>query len=241
MRAGARPGAAATAGFTLLEVMVALAILGSALVILSQSYQNSVRAANRAKMMTVAVLLARYKMVDVEDDLFEEGFSEFEEVDKGDFKDEGFERYGYELTVDKVELPKNVNPSDITDMLGGSSDSSSSKSSSSDSSGSGAPKMSAMQMMGGGIMAKQYQLIRRVLEEAIRRVQLKVTWKEWNRTKEITVVGYFTDPRKVDAAVGGSLIPRTGASGASSSTAAGAGKVGGRSLKPARRARGALR
>lgn len=235
-------GRAVVAGFTLLEVMISLAILGSALVILSQSHQNSVRAANRAKMMTVAVLLARYKMVDVEDDLFEDGFSEFEEVDKGDFKDEGFDRYEYELRVDKVELPKNVDPSSMTDLFGGSSDSSGTSSSTSDTSSAEGGKMSAMQMVGGTIMAKQYQLIRAVLEQAIRRVQLKVTWKEWNRSKEITVVGYFTDPRKVDAAASGSLIPSgVGGSAGSGTTAAGTGNLGGSSFRTPTANTGALR
>jgi len=47
-------------GFTLLEVMVALAILGLALTAISRSQQLSIRAANHAKLTTVATMLARY-------------------------------------------------------------------------------------------------------------------------------------------------------------------------------------
>ena len=61
------------------------------LTVVSGSQQNSIRAASRAKWMTVAVMLARYKMVEVEDKLFEEGFSDFEEEEEGDFDEEGFE------------------------------------------------------------------------------------------------------------------------------------------------------
>jgi len=32
-----------------------------------------------------------------------------------------------------------------------------------------------------------------------------VEWKEGSQTREITVVGYFTDPRKIDAALGGGI------------------------------------
>jgi len=190
-------------GFTLLEVMIALAILGMSLVIISRSHQNSVRAANRAKLMSVAVMLARYMMVDVEDKLFEEGFSEFEEEDKGDFKDEGFDRYTYTLKVDKVELPADMNKDSVEEMLGGltgsSSDESSSSSSSSESS------TNPMQALGSKVLSSQFEMIRNVLEQAIRRVQLSVEWKEGSRTKAVTVVGYFTDPRKVDMAASGQL------------------------------------
>ena len=93
-----------TAGFTLLEVMIALAILAMSLITLSSSYQNSVRAANRSRLMTEATLLARYKMVEVEEEIFKEGFSDFDEEEEGDFEDEDFERFKYTLLVEKVEL-----------------------------------------------------------------------------------------------------------------------------------------
>ena len=54
-------------GFTLLEVMVALAILASTLVVLLQIITNNVRATHHAKLTTAATLLARGKMIDIED------------------------------------------------------------------------------------------------------------------------------------------------------------------------------
>lgn len=59
---GARHGRERAGGFTLLEVMLALAILGMSLSVLIRSQQLSVRAANRSKHMSVAVMLARYTM-----------------------------------------------------------------------------------------------------------------------------------------------------------------------------------
>lgn len=199
-------------GFTLLEVMVTLAILGMSLTAISRSQQNSVRAANRAKLITVATMLARYKMVDVEDKLFEDGFSDFEETDKGNFKEEGFDRFAYELKVDKIELPANVNADSLTTAMGGGDDTSDTSAS------DPAAKQSSMMSMGAQMMAKQFEMIRNVLEQSIRRVQLKVSWKEGSQTRAVTVVGYFTDPRKIDAASGGGGLPTTGTTGAAGAT-----------------------
>ena len=58
-----------SAGFTLLEIMVAIAILSSTLVVLLSIVTNNVRSTNHAKMTTSATLLARTKMVDVEDEI----------------------------------------------------------------------------------------------------------------------------------------------------------------------------
>ncbi len=193
--------AARGAGFTLLEVMIALAILGSGLVIISQSHQNSVRAAIRARQTTVATMLARYMMVEVEDKLFEEGFSDFDEEEKGDFEEEGFTDFTYKLKVDKVELPSNVNKDSVASMLGGDSSSTEGSSSST----SAADALSPVQAIGGQVLSSQFEMIRNVLEQSIRRVSISVLWKEGTREKAVTVVGFFTDPRKVDLAASGQL------------------------------------
>ena len=195
---------AGSRGFTLLEVMLALAILGMSLSVLVRSQQLSVRAANRSKHMSVAVMLARYTMVEVEDKLFEDGFSEFNQEETGDYEEEGFKRFTFKLTVDKVEMPTNVNADSFSSMLGGgSSDSSSSSSSSSSSTSAGSS--SPVKSMGAAMLSKQFEMIKNVLEQAIRRVQVRVEWKEGKRKQHVAVVGYFTDPRKVDMAASGQL------------------------------------
>ncbi len=202
-------GRAPSSGFTLLEVMIALAILAMSLITLSNSYQNSVRAASRSRLMTVATLLARYKMVEVEDDLFKDGFSDFEEEETGDFKDEDFDRYTYVLKVDKVELPKSVNNQEATALMGSSTGGSSSSSSSGGSS-------SPLDMLGGGMLSQSYDMIRKVLEKSIRRVQLSVKWKEGAIGREVTVVAYFTDARSIGAAASGQITPNSLSSGTGS-------------------------
>ena len=62
------------AGFTLLEIMVAIAILSTSLVVLLSIVTNNIRATNHAKMTTAATLLARTKMIDIEDQILDNGF-----------------------------------------------------------------------------------------------------------------------------------------------------------------------
>ena len=61
-------------GFTLIEVMLALAILGAALVILVKSIAGNITAAQDSFYMGVATELARGKMADLEEELLQEGF-----------------------------------------------------------------------------------------------------------------------------------------------------------------------
>jgi general secretion pathway protein I len=205
-------------GFTLLEVMIALAILGLCVTTLTRSQLASVRAARRAKMMTVATMLARYKMIEVEDKLFDEGFSDFKQEEKKTFKDEGFDRLGvdrttfeqfsYDLVVDKVELPASMNAEGLQEAvrsMTGTDQGSGSGSSKSSSGSSPTGMASGLASAATGMIGKQMEMVRNLLEQSIRRVEVKVEWKEGKTAHNVTVSGYFTDPRKIDAALGGGL------------------------------------
>ena len=93
-------------GFTLLEVLIALAILASALTILMGTMANAGQQAVFANELTTASMLARSKMVDLEYQLMEEGFSEGEQQFSGDFRLEGREDITWEATVRPVEIPE---------------------------------------------------------------------------------------------------------------------------------------
>ena len=85
-------------GFTLLEVMIAVAIMSMALVAAIGSQSQSVSLATEAKFSTTATFLAQSKMADLEakapDDLFS---------DAGDFG-EDFPGYRWESEVSDVTL-----------------------------------------------------------------------------------------------------------------------------------------
>lgn len=94
-----------TKGFSLLEVLLALAIMASVIAVLmgtmSQSGQQSIYSSN----LTQASLLARSKMVDLEYVVMEEGFSTAERTYGGYFDDEGFPEFRWEARIEPIEIP----------------------------------------------------------------------------------------------------------------------------------------
>jgi general secretion pathway protein I len=91
-------------GFTLLEVMVSMAIIAIALTAVLGSQSQSVSFATEAKFSTTASLLAQAKMAEVEARNPEDLYSE-----SGDFG-EDFPGYAWEVTVEDVFFsePENV-------------------------------------------------------------------------------------------------------------------------------------
>ena len=66
-------------GFTLLEVMISLAILAISLVAISGLNGGAVAMESYARRATEATLLLRGKMNDVEEQLQKDGFSDFDD------------------------------------------------------------------------------------------------------------------------------------------------------------------
>ena len=85
-------------GFTLLEVMIAMAIIAIALVAVLGSQSQSLDLASEAKFKTTAALLAQGKMAEIETESME-GLSS----DSGDFG-EDFPDYHWEYTVGDLSL-----------------------------------------------------------------------------------------------------------------------------------------
>lgn len=95
-------------GFTLLEVMVAMAIIAIALTAVLGLQSQSVSLASETKFNTTAPLLARMKMAELEMEKPEDLTS-----DSGDFG-EDFPGYYWDLTVSDVTFP---GAEDIADRL----------------------------------------------------------------------------------------------------------------------------
>ncbi|MBW2631295.1 MAG: type II secretion system minor pseudopilin GspI [Deltaproteobacteria bacterium] len=85
-------------GFTLLEVMIAMAILATTLVVVFQSQSQSVSMAGRARFETTASLLAQSKVSEIEATSPEKVVS-----DSGDFGDD-FPDYSWQVDVTETEL-----------------------------------------------------------------------------------------------------------------------------------------
>jgi prepilin-type N-terminal cleavage/methylation domain-containing protein len=184
------PTRRATSGFTLLEVMVALGILSMTLVVLLEIITNNIRATNHAKLTTAATFLARGKMIDLEDQILENGFSNSDETADGNFKDQGYPLYRWDSAIERVELPM--------DMAQKSKDEAQDKAKDSTN------PMSMITGFLGGMMGSFIEPIRVGLQESVRRVTVHVSWDETGRPNQtIEVVQYLTDPAKLDAAMGG--------------------------------------
>jgi len=125
-------------GFTLLEVMVAMAILAMAMVALSEIDAGAVAMHAYAKKLDVATILAKEKMLDVETQLDEKGLpAEGENIDPSDgtFEEEGFPSYSWKVDVIAPNT-ENLDPQKLIDtVMGGGGDGSSDGSSSGTSSG----------------------------------------------------------------------------------------------------------
>ena len=114
-------GFSSRAGFTLLEVMMALLLLSTSIMILVQSQATAIHLQEEATRINTATMLARKVFTDLEIRMLKDGFGELEIKENGDFTDTlydgAFDEYRWEYEVEKVEveLPGLGN---LMDMLG---------------------------------------------------------------------------------------------------------------------------
>jgi prepilin-type N-terminal cleavage/methylation domain-containing protein len=92
-------------GFTLLEVMLALALVGVGLTVLIKSVASNMFAAQEAQMTGIVTDLSRAKMYDVEERLLKDGFMDTDQSDAGNFEDQGWPTITWAAKVEQVELP----------------------------------------------------------------------------------------------------------------------------------------
>jgi type II secretion system protein I len=97
-------------GFTLIEIMVSVAILSISLIALMGFSGNTLIKSGRAEQMTIAVMLARQKMTDIELELQKAmKKNEFPDEKSEDGKfDEPYEDYTWAMEIRRVELPPPV-------------------------------------------------------------------------------------------------------------------------------------
>jgi len=106
-RKGLKVKANSSSGFTLLEVMLAMAILAIALVAVFQSQSQSISMAGQARFATTASLLAQSKMAEVE--TMDPGEIN---ADSGDFGDD-FPDYSWKVDVTEAQV-ENVKKIEVT-------------------------------------------------------------------------------------------------------------------------------
>jgi general secretion pathway protein I len=94
-------------GFTLLEVMIGLALLGLALTVLIKSAAGSIFNAEQAHMMGIVTDLGRAQMYEIEEQLMKDGFTDTDQsqLDAKTFADQGWPNVKYSYKVEAVEMP----------------------------------------------------------------------------------------------------------------------------------------
>ncbi|MEM9693981.1 MAG: prepilin-type N-terminal cleavage/methylation domain-containing protein [Myxococcota bacterium] len=194
-------------GFTLLEVMVAVAILGLGLTAILSAQFTSVAATAHARHMSLATGLARCKMSEVEELLRIEGYPELELVESGpccegdnnpQFSCEWsvqkpvFPEFSAQLDLDAgldldstpagniTETAKNIDPNDpssIGEVAGALA---------------GGGQGEAMGGVVGLVMPFVYPSMKSIFEASARKAIVTVTWVEGDRSYDVQIVQWIT-------------------------------------------------
>ncbi len=200
-------------GFTLLEVLVAIAILGLGLTVILSSQAGLFSSASRGEHLTVASNLLRCKMSEIEVDLEQRGFQLTDENDEGECCEGESEGYNCSWKIERVELPPLPEASDLD---GGVADGAEQgalgplgaiagvSSAQGAPLGEGSGPDALMEQLGsasgsgmeGMVMGFVYPSLKPMLEASIRRVTVKVTWREGVRERDLEVVQFLTRPQE---------------------------------------------
>lgn len=182
------------AGFSLLEVMVALGLLASALMALAELSGQALRNHAYARDLSAATLLARGKMVELEQRYEDQGFRDFDESEEGDFAEEGRPAFKWrvELRKPKTELSADgilgalTGAEDATDAMSallGSQEVPGSDGS--------ATTQSPIAGLAAGVLQTQVTAFGETLKKSLREMQLTVSWTDGKVPREISVSTYL--------------------------------------------------
>ncbi|MDH5673459.1 MAG: type II secretion system GspH family protein [Myxococcales bacterium] len=188
-------------GFTLLEVMVAIAILALSLSAIYSSQAGAIRAAHRSRKMGIATLLARCKMQEVEQQLEEEGLPAIFASGSDECCEEAeVDGFDCDWEVKPVVLPDGMfNPGeeglDGPDSEGGGDEPKPDPLSEVDPEDvlSGGGSADGVAMMA---MSFAYPALKPSFESQIRRATVTVNWKEGSVARSLDVTQFIvsSDP-----------------------------------------------
>lgn len=180
-----RPARRVARGFTLLEVMVALAILAGSLLAISDVVSGALRNHVRARNLEVATLLARGKLAAVEDHYEAKGFKTSDEADDGTFEDEGHPevRWRVEVTVPPGEL----GPDAVLRALTGSEDALQQLLPPPDQ----APQLAPFQAVIAAQLQGKLSELGQKLKQGVRQVRITISWPEGSGEESFAVTTHM--------------------------------------------------
>lgn len=194
------PGPKPPSGFTLLEVMVALAILALSLTALLGTQSSSVVLTRYINNLTVASLLAKGKMLDLEHELKKDGFDAFgEDHESGNFSEEGHPEVSWEAQIEKIELDESSlqnlmesAPQSREDVVNKLMEN---------------PQLAGMDIsalnFNPGMIFSFVPTAIEMLGEKVRKCTLTVSWKDGRRTRSVQYQTYFVQYEEPAGGVSG--------------------------------------
>lgn len=175
--------------FSLLEMMVAIALLSLGLVLLLQVQARSIQLAQQAREMTIATQLARAKLLDCQTDLLKKGFSIGDYDEEGDFSDDDMPGFYWECHAYKPDMPvadaTDINTAAASGALG--MDPAATESASA---GQPDPMM--------GMIAPIVAQMSGILGDSIRELHVIVRWGVGEDMQEMTVTTHVIDKTAVN-------------------------------------------
>ncbi len=171
-------------GFSLLEVLIAVAILAMALSSLLVSQGQSMRATAYARELSSAALLAEYQLIEIEWQYKEDGWPSSDKEYTGNFEEQGWPDIRYECLADFLEIPEYsqlMNAKDESDQATDGDDAYTQD--------AGDQAFSAMGMV--------WPIVKQAVEDSIRKAICTVYWKNGGVEEEFTVATFWTDPARL--------------------------------------------
>lgn len=153
-------------GFTLLEVIIAMAIMVIALTSILSVESGSISASARAKQMNIVAMLAKNKMIETEYELEGKSFEEVATESSGQFTNP-YQDYSWQTTIKEITFPNLA-------MGQASGDGSS---------GEGGNDL-------GNMVGK---LVTKFFSKAIREVTVNIIWKKGSGEQHFSVSTYWVD------------------------------------------------
>ena len=192
-----------TLGFTLLEVMVSLALLAAALMAVADLAGSALRNHAYARDLSAATLLARGKMAELEQKYQDEGFKDFDQDEHGDFAEEGRADITWQLALVKpdADLSADQLMALLTGMSGGDSNDLIAKlmggaGLAGAAAGGGAPaggptSTSPLAGLMGGFLQTQLTAFGETLKRSLREMRLTVSWRDGQTPRGFTVTTHL--------------------------------------------------
>jgi type II secretion system protein I len=150
-------------GFTLLEVLIAMAIMSVSIGAILMLEGNNRDAMTRAEQMNIVAMLAKNKMVETELELEGASFEELSGESSGSFQ-APYEEYRWTRKIEEVEFPN------LMEMAGQGEDG----------------RVSQAEAMMG-------QLITKFLSNALREIAITVTYPRGSGEQDFVVSTYWVD------------------------------------------------